>query len=304
MRPRYVDAAGVVRGYISRFKLGTNLTADLADNGTTMTLNATGGEGGGPHDHDGVYSDVDHEHDAAYEALGHNHNGTYEAGGSIATHEAAGNPHPAYALDTDLTTHEGAADPHGGYVKESDASWVELTDASETELHSHPAGAGGLSGDQIVDLLYPVGSLYISTLSTNPGTLLSHGTWAAFGAGRVLVGLDSGDADFDTAEETGGAKTHTLQASEMPSHTHTQDAHTHTQNAHSHTQQRFPTTTGGSTGFTVDTSMSGTPAAANATSSDTATNQNATATNQNTGGGGAHNNLQPYVVVYMWKRTA
>jgi hypothetical protein len=59
--------------------------------------------------------------------------------------------------------------------------------------------------------LYPVGSVYINaSVSTNPGTLLGFGTWAAFGAGRVLVGLDAGDVDFDTVEETGGAKTHTL----------------------------------------------------------------------------------------------
>jgi microcystin-dependent protein len=51
---------------------------------------------------------------------------------------------------------------------------------------------------------------------------LGFGTWAAFGAGRVLVGLDAGDVDFDTVEETGGAKTHTLTVDEMPSHTHTQ----------------------------------------------------------------------------------
>ena len=56
--------------------------------------------------------------------------------------------------------------------------------------------------------VYPVGSIYISTASTDPGTLFG-GTWSAFGAGRTLIGLDSGDADFDTSEETGGAKTHT-----------------------------------------------------------------------------------------------
>lgn len=61
--------------------------------------------------------------------------------------------------------------------------------------------------DEVVDALYPVGSIYLSTLSTNPATLLGRGTWVAFGAGRALVGLDSGDADFNAAEKTGGAKT-------------------------------------------------------------------------------------------------
>ena len=60
-------------------------------------------------------------------------------------------------------------------------------------------------GPGIILTMYPVGTIYTSVVSTNPGTLFG-GTWAPFGAGRVLVGLDSGDTDFDTAEKTGGAK--------------------------------------------------------------------------------------------------
>lgn len=148
---------------------------------------------------------------------------------------------------------------------------------------------------------FPVGSVFIAVISTDPSTLLGYGTWAAFAAGRVLVGLDGTQTEFDTVEETGGAKTHTLTTAEMPSHTHVQDAHNHTQNAHSHTQASTTISTGSTSNRlgTNDTSST-----AEATGSTTATNQAATATNQNTGGGGAHNNLQPYVVVYMWKRTA
>ena len=54
---------------------------------------------------------------------------------------------------------------------------------------------------------WPVGSVYIAVDSTSPATRFGGGTWAAFGVGRVLVGLDAGDVDFDTAEEIGGAKT-------------------------------------------------------------------------------------------------
>lgn len=174
--------------------------------------------------------------------------------------------------------------------------------------------------DSIITVLqrvYPVGSIYISTNSTNPATSLGFGTWTAFGAGRVPVGFDSGQTEFDTDEETGGAKTHTLIEAEMPSHTHvqnahthTQDAHTHTQNAHSHTQTINRGSGGGAYGLVDNGSASSSglvPATASTTATNqntTATNQNATATNQNTGGGGAHNNLQPYIVVRMWKRTA
>lgn len=72
---------------------------------------------------------------------------------------------------------------------------------------------------------FPVGSVFIAVVATNPATLLGYGTWASFGAGRVLVGLDSGDTDFDTAQETGGSKTHThasgtIAVADHASHTH------------------------------------------------------------------------------------
>lgn len=149
-----------------------------------------------------------------------------------------------------------------------------------------PAG-GDISG------AWPVGAIFIAAISTSPATLLGFGTWSAFGAGRVLVGRDATDADFDTAEETGGAKTHTLTTAEMPVHTHVQDAHTHNFLPRSSTSGSVSSIVTG----TLDTSS--TISGANQPHI-----QAATATNQNAGGGGAHNNLQPYIVVYMWKRTA
>ena len=56
----------------------------------------------------------------------------------------------------------------------------------------------------------PVGSIHVSVSPTDPATTLGYGTWAAFGTGRVIVGVDVGDADFDTVEETGGSKTATI----------------------------------------------------------------------------------------------
>ena len=124
--------------------------------------------------------------------------------------------------------------------------------------------------------VYPVGSIYINAaVSTNPATLLGFGTWAAFGAGRVMVGLDSGDSDFDTAQETGGSKTHTLSVSELPSHTHTATLMGNGEDE----QQDLP-------------------------AAGDNTNPSRTMTTGATGGGGAHNNVQPYIVVYMWRRTA
>ena len=76
-------------------------------------------------------------------------------------------------------------------------SHAELVDGSVTTLHSHPGGGQA----------FPIGAIFISVDSTNPATSLGYGTWTAFGAGRVLVSLNSGDIDFDTVEETGGTKT-------------------------------------------------------------------------------------------------
>ena len=120
--------------------------------------------------------------------------------------------------------------------------------------------------------VYPVGSIYINaSVSTNPATLLGFGTWTAFGAGRVMVGLDSGDTDFDAAEETGGAKTKTLSISELPAHTHTIAASTSDTDAGGISQGNTTSTTNVNTGSTGSTS--------------------------------AFSLLQPYIVVYMWKRT-
>lgn len=63
----------------------------------------------------------------------------------------------------------------------------------------------------IANTIYPIGSIYVSNNNTNPGTLFG-GTWVAFGSGKTMVGLDSVDTDFDTAEETGGAKTKAISA--------------------------------------------------------------------------------------------
>ena len=72
----------------------------------------------------------------------------------------------------------------------------------------------------ILESVYPVGSIFISISATDPGTSLGFGTWSRFGEGRMLVSQNSSDSDFDTAEETGGAKTHTISESQLPSHQH------------------------------------------------------------------------------------
>lgn len=153
---------------------------------------------------------------------------------------------------------------------------------------------------------WPIGSVFIAVVSTNPASLLGFGTWAAFGAGRVIVGRDGADVQFDVAEETGGEKTHILTENELATHTHVQYAHTHVQNAHAHSERA--SAGGGSTNdFEIATNRSSTPSGVTSpstTGNTTAVNQDATAVNYYTGLSWEHNNLQPYIVAYMWKRTA
>lgn len=119
--------------------------------------------------------------------------------------------------------------------------------------------------------VWPIGSVYTSVSATSPSTLFG-GNWEAFGAGRVMVGLDASDTDFDTVEETGGAKTHALTIAEMPAHSHT---------------------------YTLEN-----PSGTGSTGSATGASSFSTPNTSTAGSGAAHNNVQPYITVYMFKRIA
>ena len=145
--------------------------------------------------------------------------------------------------------------------------------------------------------LYPVGAIYINaTSSTNPATSLGFGTWTAFGAGRVMVGFDSGNALFDTAEETGGSAD-----AIVPSHTHTATS-TVTDPTHSHTATVNLGAGGGASA--VFGAQAGGPASSNTATTNAASTGISVATSISTTGVSVTNaNYQPYITVYMWKRT-
>ena len=198
-------------------------------------------------------------------------------------------------------------------IKSVDVSYVDNSNLKATNVQAAIDGTcTKFSNDlatlqtTIINKIYPVGSIYISYSSTNPSSFLG-GTWEAFGKGQTLVGIDSSQTEFSAVGKTGGEKAHTLTVDEMPSHTHIQDSHSHTievnQGYHdrndvgglwSNPWQRFIITgLGFNTGEAIQQSNVLTQY----------TNTPTTATNQNTGGSKAHNNLQPYITVYMWKRT-
>jgi len=153
--------------------------------------------------------------------------------------------------------------------------------------------------------LYPVGSIYINAgVSTNPGTLLGFGTWTAFGAGRVMVGLNGSDSLFDTLEETGGSKdavnvshTHTATTSVSdPGHRHLTGV-----GAQGGLNNRYGDAGYQGTGWRISN--------AEGTGLDSYTNSVSTGISASTsvstaGSSGTNANLQPYITVAMWKRTA
>jgi len=139
---------------------------------------------------------------------------------------------------------------------------------------------------------YPVGSIYMSTVATNPNTLFGFGTWVAYGQGRMLI---SADGTY-TAGTTGGSATTTLSTANLPAHSHTitDPGHVHSV-SHNAQQQNTGHQLAGGGSQTVF------PTAATITVNSNTTG--ITGTN-NTGSGTAFNTISPYIAVYMWNRTA
>lgn len=177
-------------------------------------------------------------------------------------------------------------------------------DATDGLVNAVPVLNGGTGASSVAAAvsnlsasIYPVGSIYINAgVTTNPATLLGFGTWTAFGAGRVMVGLNAGDSAFDTLQETGGSKD-----AIVVSHSHgatssvSDPGHNHTFNNGANLNSgvnnggvagtitpvgNFNTTNNASTGISVSTSIG------------------------TTGSSGTNANLQPYITVCMWLRTA
>lgn len=153
----------------------------------------------------------------------------------------------------------------------------------------------------LADIIYPVGAIYMTTNSANPSTMFPNTTWVAWGSGKVPVGVDTSDTSFNTVEKIGGEKTHTLTESEMPKHKHTGSG---------------LEAIGKSLGTVSEGEVTGGTYTADFTLTDTATvtsysdgKYDLTSTVKvphgiAKGDDKAHNNLQPYITCYMWKRVS
>ena len=148
---------------------------------------------------------------------------------------------------------------------------------------------------------------YMSTKSTNPSTYFG-GTWVAWGSGRVPVGINTSDSNFNTVEKTGGASTVALTTAQMPSHSHAKGSlATASAGAHTHNLQNQKAPwglDGGGNRCLVDATSGYTAVTNKTTTSGGAHTHTISGSTAAAGSGSAHNNLQPYIVCYMWKRTA
>lgn len=178
-------------------------------------------------------------------------------------------------------------------VSKADGGAEEIT----VDNVEHAKVAKTLAGlTELLKKLNPIGKVWTSTDPTNPRDILGFGTWEAMPAGRVL--LAQGKSDWGTTYEagsTGGEATHTNTINEMPSHNHVGSTNATGSHTHSIDDVKYRAGMIGSDGSARVSGQKQTGSAGNHTH---------TVTINDTGGNQPHNNMQPYISVYMWKRTA
>ena len=224
-------------------------------------------------------------------------------------------------------------------IKSVDVSYVDNAKLGATNVQAAIDGTCTKFSNDLQSFLlkvYPVGSIYISYDSTNPGTLFG-GTWEVFGKGQTLVGIDSSQTEFSTVGKTGGAKniSTTLSIANLPSHSHiiptlsgtaeSSGDHTHTLggrliawganagNVHfdakdSKLVEAIPGTYGSGNPLVTSDKPNdpnyGATKSAGAHTHEVSTIASATTTCTNCNGTAfSTSTLQPYITVYMWRRT-
>lgn len=186
-----------------------------------------------------------------------------------------------------------------------DTTYIKNISVSDNTLTVYKGDGSATNLDIIsFDQIYPIGAIYMSTVSTNPATLFKIGNWEALPAGRVLLaqGTSTWGVNY-SAGGTGGEDKHTLTVSESAPHNHTGNA---TTSGSTHTHALTMRASHGKSG------NGGVPRFGDGDIWSDYKTQNLSAAGEhshaitinNSGGGQAHNNMQPYLSVYMWKRTS
>lgn len=196
-------------------------------------------------------------------------------------------------------------------------------DTLESQLNSQVSTLQGQIAN-VKTSFYRVGDIIMTTVASNPSSVYG-GTWVAWGAGRVPVGYNSSDSDFNSAEKTGGSKTQNYAHSHtVNSHSHLVPGHTHSMPNHKHVSpfgydesDYFATDSWGTvvqsgSGYSFQTNTSEKvsqfrmaytkEAGAGNTGSTSVTSQSSSpGTNSQLG---SKSVVQPYITCYFWKRTA
>lgn len=220
------------------------------------------------------------------------------------------------ASTTYLTKNSGTAVLKGNVV--NDLSSYDWNNApSVGAVRNYLESSAVLHQSDIQNILlaaHPVGSIEINITGVNPSTYLG-GTWEAFGSGRTLIGVGTGtdsnntSQTFSSSELSGGEYTHRLITSEIPSHTHGSKSLVGTWANWGEGSGQVSSTTNGYkvTGIVSavgDNNQYGWGTSTGRDQDNTSLKIDATHEHNSVGGDGYHNNIQPYITVYFWKRTA
>lgn len=227
-----------------------------------------------------------------------------------------------YLVDTQ--THDPITFQGGGTYNASDNLMVQEKDG----VYYFERVLEDLRISNIINLIYPVGSVYTSVSDHNPSIWLG-GTWVSFGSGRTLVGVDTGQSEFNSVEKPGGHKELQSHAHGLNNHVHSLNNHTHNVPNHVHTMQgsgnhfhylginksavqkgtsynKPNNYESGSTSYKSNTTGNHTHtmnSSGNCTTGANNGNTGGNSGNTTSSGGGDAGNLQPYITVFFWKRT-
>ncbi len=187
-----------------------------------------------------------------------------------------------------------------GTTGTTEPEWPETVEATVSDgsvTFTMESQQANIKKNIIVDLIYPVGSIYMSVNSTSPADLFG-GTWEAMPAGRVLLAQGTSEWGVEyQAGSTGGEHEHQLSVGELPSHNHNVTVSTSGNHAHTFTFVKEYDAGGTEPGSASWRSNQGTK------TTEQAGTHTHTVTISNTGSNYPHNNLQPYISVYCWRRT-